>query len=107
MLPEIKSVEEFRQVTGGGKTVVIDFWAAWCMPCKAISPVFDAFAARFPELGFYKVNVSEAREVSQEAGIRGLPTFQTYRYGIKLREVAGANQPKLEEMVKEASDRKT
>lgn len=96
MLPEIKNLEEFKNVvcylnlsraaiqyrvdqfclyrlqTGKDKVAVIDFWAAWCLPCKAISPIFEAFALRHPELGFYKVNVSEAREVSQAAGVRGV-----------------------------------
>ncbi|KAK7681562.1 hypothetical protein QCA50_015294 [Cerrena zonata] len=106
MLPEIKNLAEFNDVTNKDKVAVIDFWAAWCLPCKAISPVFEVFATRFPELGFYKVNVSEARDVSQAAGIRGLPTFQTWQRGTKIGEVAGADRSKLEDLVTEASIRR-
>ena len=57
---------------------VFDFWAQWCGPCRAISPAFEGLAANDTSgVKFYKVNVDEQREVSQEAGIKavGLPVL--------------------------------
>ncbi|KAI0076294.1 thioredoxin [Panus rudis PR-1116 ss-1] len=102
MVADVQSLEHFRQLIKSDKGTVFDFWAAWCAPCKAISPVYDAFSQRHPELGFYKVNVSELPEVSKAAGIRALPTFQAYKSGVKVHEISASNQPALEGFFREA-----
>ncbi|KAI0069347.1 hypothetical protein K474DRAFT_1702598, partial [Panus rudis PR-1116 ss-1] len=81
----LKSLEHFRQLIKSDnlKGTVFDFWAAWCAPCKAISPVYDAFSQRLPE-------------VSKAAGIRTLPTFQAYKSGVKVHEISASTQPALE-----------
>ncbi|MBQ3677506.1 MAG: redoxin domain-containing protein [Bacteroidales bacterium] len=59
----------------GGKPCVVDFYAEWCRPCKAIAPYFDTLAEVYAEkVDFYKINVDYARELSEFFQIRSIPT---------------------------------
>jgi thiol-disulfide isomerase/thioredoxin len=63
-----------RHQIDSGEVVVIDFWATWCGPCKFISPIFEKLSALQEHQGikFYKVDVDEQEEISQEVGIRAV-----------------------------------
>ena len=56
----------------GDDAVVIDFFADWCPPCKAISPVFEGLAGENTSVGFYKVNVDNQEQIAKEVGIRAV-----------------------------------
>ncbi|KAI9022088.1 thioredoxin [Hyaloraphidium curvatum] len=79
--------------------VLVDFWATWCGPCRAISPYVEELAG--PKGGytgtivFAKVDVDENEEAAGEAGISAMPTFQTYHKGKKVGEVIGASKEKV------------
>lgn len=70
-------------------------------PCKVIAPKFEKFSTEFTDVTFVKVNVDDLGEVSQTAGIRAMPTFQTYHKGNKVGEVLGADLKKLRQLVEE------
>ena len=63
-----------------------------------ISPLFDKFAGEAPadKIEFYKVDVDEQEQISQECGIKAMPTFVFFKNGEKVGEVVGANPPKLQ-----------
>ena len=91
---EISSHKDFNQtINKPGKIVVIDFWATWCGPCKAISPVFEKFSdlEEYANLEFYKLDVDKVEAASLEAGIRAMPTFMVFKDGVKVKELVGAN----------------
>jgi len=56
----------------GDKAVVIDFWAPWCPPCRMISPIFEQLSGTATDVSFYKVDVDEVPEISQELNIQAV-----------------------------------
>ena len=74
-----------------GTTVLVDYWAEWCGPCKMIAPILDDVAAAYAgKLIVAKMNVDENREVPAKFGIRGIPTLMIFKDGELLATKVGA-----------------
>lgn len=77
------------EVLKANGTVLVDFWATWCGPCRMLSPIVDQVAEEHPEVKVGKVNVDEQPELAQQFDIMSIPTLLVFRNGQKVNESVG------------------
>lgn len=70
-------------------TVLVDFWATWCGPCRMLSPIVDEVASEHPDVKVGKINVDEQTELAQQFGIMSIPTLLVFKNGEKVQESVG------------------
>lgn len=71
--------ENFDQVLADNDIVILDFWAAWCGPCRMFAPIFEQASEDHTDVVFGKVNTEEQRELAAAFGIRSIPTIAIFR----------------------------
>lgn len=78
----ISSTEEFDELIKKDRYVLVDFWAAWCAPCRMVAPVIDKIAEQYGEkVTVAKVNVDDHQELSIRYGIQSIPTVIFFKEG--------------------------
>lgn len=90
-----------QEVINSDKTVLVDFWASWCGPCRMLSPIVDEIAAEHPEIKVCKVNVDDEPELAQSFQIMSIPSLIVFKNGKPVANSIGL-RPKgeIEAMIK-------
>ena len=94
-LRNTQTKKEFTEKVLNNKTpVLVDFWAAWCMPCKMMAPILEKVASDMEgKLDVVKINVEESADnmaLAQEYGVQGIPNMQIFKEGKVVQTIIGA-----------------
>ncbi len=81
---------EFEALVLKGGITFVDFWAAWCGPCRSFAPVFEKASDTYPEITFAKVDTDSESEIAAAASITSIPTLMAFRDGILVFRQPGA-----------------
>ena len=100
----VTSSAHFRTLTSSATFTVVDFYADWCGPCKAIAPIYEQLSAQLSRpgtLAFTKVNVDSQKQIAQTYNITAMPTFMIFKSGRESKRIKGADIKALDAAVKQ------
>ena len=90
-----------QEVLQAGQTVLVDFYADWCGPCKMMAPVVEELAGEEPGVKVCKINIDEEMAIAQRYGVMSIPTFIAFKNGeVAGKQVGAMPKSKLQELVR-------
>ncbi|MBR2677347.1 MAG: thioredoxin [Solobacterium sp.] len=89
MVEQIKTTEQFDTLLKDNKSVVVDFFATWCGPCKMVGPVVETVSEQLSDVKFIKVDVDELGDIASRYGIMSIPAIFAFKDGEKVGEQVG------------------
>lgn len=90
-----------QEVLQAGQTVLVDFYADWCGPCKMMAPVVEELAGEEPRVKVCKINIDEEMAIAQRYGVMSIPTFIAFKNGeVAGKQVGAMPKSKLQELVR-------
>lgn len=99
------TLADFEQTVSGEGIVLVDFWAAWCGPCRQFAPVYEKAAEDNPDIVFGKVDTEAEQQLAAAADIRSIPTLMAFKKGKLVFNQAGALPPAaLEDLVQKIKE---
>jgi len=99
------TLAEFEPTIMKEGITLVDFWAAWCGPCRSFAPIFENASNEFPEIRFAKVDTEAEQQLAGMAGITSIPTLMIFRDGVLLFSQPGAlPAPALKELITKAAE---
>ena len=95
MTPTAVTDDTFQaEVLESERPVVVDFWAAWCGPCRVMSPILEELAAERDDLRVVKVDVDHNQRVAAQYGVLSMPTFMVFKHGAPVGQIVGSRPKK-------------
>lgn len=99
------TLETFEGTVDADGIVFVDFWAAWCGPCRAFAPVFERASEEHADIVFGKVDTEAEQQLAADFRITSIPTLMVFRDGILVYSQPGAlAAPQLEQLIRGARD---
>ena len=83
-----------NEIMDSEKTVLLDFWAPWCAPCRMVVPIIEEITGERPDIKVGKINVDEQPELASKFGIMSIPTLVVMKNGKIVQQVSGARPKK-------------
>lgn len=87
------TADNIDQITADNEIVAIDFWAAWCGPCRMFSPIFEDASEKHTDIVFGKVDTDTHPQLAQDFDVRSIPTLVVLRDNIVVHYSAGVTTP--------------
>ena len=96
--------DNFNAFITSNKLVVVDFFATWCGPCRALSPYIDELAIKYHHILFAKANIEETPIMANELDVKYLPCVIIFENGKEINRVVGFNTQKLQAIIENLSE---